>query len=130
MIAPADQYTNSSWLDLRYFNETEADENGFIKLSLDGKSFVNGKGVLQLFWPVNGARAANEPKDAKLKSYDRYLAKIGVNLISFHAVIPPKDSSSKIDEVDTIEARNVLRAVAALKKKEYRLPTLMKATCL
>jgi hypothetical protein len=40
---------------LRYLNEKEAGENGFIKLSADGKSFVNGKGVPQRFWPVNGA---------------------------------------------------------------------------
>ncbi len=118
MNAPADEYRNNAWLDLWYLNETEAGENGFIKLS-PGKSFVNGKGVPQRIWPVNGAGAANELNDAQLKSYTRYLAKIGGNLIRFHAVIAPKGPNSKIDEVDTVEVRNVWRAVAAFKKKEY-----------
>lgn len=55
MNAPADEYTNNAWLDLRYLNETEAGENGFIKLSPDGKSFVNGKGVPQWFWDLKSA---------------------------------------------------------------------------
>ncbi len=114
---PPDQYTNNAWLDLRYLNETEAGENGFIKLSPDGKSFVNGKAAPQRFWAVNGAGAASELNDAQLKSYARYLAKIGVNLIRFHAVIAPKGPNSKIDEVDTVEVRNIWRAVAAFKKE-------------
>jgi hypothetical protein len=115
--APEDQYTANAWLDLRYLNEKEAGENGFIKLSPDGKSFVNGRGEPLRFWPVNGAGAASEMNDAQLKSYARYLAKIGVNLIRFHAIVAPKGANSKIDEVDTAEVRNIWRAVAAFKKE-------------
>ncbi|MEJ7589191.1 MAG: hypothetical protein WKI04_16670, partial [Ferruginibacter sp.] len=62
--APADAYTSEAWLDLRYLNEGVAGENGFIKLSPDGKSFLNGKGVPLRFWAVNGGGAASELNDA------------------------------------------------------------------
>ena len=114
---PPDQYTNNAWLDLRYLNETEAGENGFIRLSPDGKSFVNAAGAPQRFWAVNGAGAASEMNDTQLRNYARYLAKVGVNLIRFHSDIAPKAANSKIDDVDTVEVRNIWRAVAAFKKE-------------
>jgi hypothetical protein len=38
------------------------------------------------------------------------LAKIGVNMIRYHAIIAPKGPNSKIDEVDTVEVRNIMES--------------------
>lgn len=115
MKFPPDAYSNDAWLDLRYLNENKAGDNGFIKLSPDGKNLVNGQGLSQRFWAVNGAGSAKDLTDDQLKSYARYLAKIGVNLIRYHAIISPKGPTSKIDEVDTAEVKHIWRAVAAFK---------------
>ncbi|HEX8377923.1 MAG TPA: hypothetical protein VF602_08890 [Pedobacter sp.] len=112
-----DAYTKDAWLDLRYLNEGYAGENGFIRLSPDGRSFVNGKGEPQRFWAVNGAEVSRDFSDEQLASYARYLAKIGVNLIRYHTVIASEGKDSKIDEVDTIGVKNIWRAVAAFKKE-------------
>lgn len=107
----------TSLLNLRYLNERFAGESGFIHLSTDGNSFVNGKGKEIRFWACNGGSLAKEFDDKKLDSLARFLAQMGVNLIRYHGAINPKGKNTKITDVDTTEARNIWRCVAAMKKQ-------------
>ncbi|MDB5002878.1 MAG: hypothetical protein JWQ34_1103 [Mucilaginibacter sp.] len=104
-------------LNLRYLNEHFAGENGFIKLSADGNSFVNGKHKEIRFWACNGGSMASGFNDQKLDSLAKFLAKMGVNLIRYHGAINPKGKNTSINDVDTTEARNIWRCVAAMKKQ-------------
>ncbi|MBC7399154.1 MAG: hypothetical protein H7289_04350 [Mucilaginibacter sp.] len=113
----AEKSTGNSLLDLRYLNEHFAGENGFIRLSTDGNSFANGKGKEVRFWACNGGSLAKDFNVKKLDSLARFLAKMGVNLIRYHGAINPKRQNTKITDVDTTEARNIWRCVAAMKKQ-------------
>jgi hypothetical protein len=113
----AEKPAGSSLLDLRYLNEHFAGVNSFIHLSTDGNSFVNGKGKKIRFWACNGGSLAKGFDDKKLDSLARFLAKMGVNLIRYHGAINPKGKNTKITDVDTTEARNIWRCVAAMKKQ-------------
>lgn len=109
--------SDTSLLNLRYLNEHFAGEHGFIKLSADGNSFVRGDGKPIRFWACNGGSLAREFSDEKLDSLARFLAKMGVNVIRYHGAINPKGRNTKIIDVDTAEARNIWRCVAAMKKQ-------------
>ncbi|MES2830221.1 MAG: hypothetical protein V4687_18825 [Bacteroidota bacterium] len=112
---PENKSLDSGSLNLRYLNERFAGENGFIKLSNDGNSFVNGKGKEIRFWSCNGGSLAAEFSDAKLDTLAKFLAKIGVNQIRYHAAINPRGKNTKITDVDTNEVKNIWRCVAAMK---------------
>jgi hypothetical protein len=112
-----DNFSNNSLIDLRYLNETVAGENGFIKLSPDGKSFLTGNGQPIRFWATNGADAAREMSDEQLAKYARFMAKMGVNMIRFHGAIYSKQQGSNIEAVDMAEINHIWRVVAAMKKE-------------
>jgi hypothetical protein len=114
---PDNRSLDSGLLNLRYLNEHFAGENGFIKLSANGSGFVNGKNKEMRFWASNGGSLANQFDDKKLDSLARFLARIGVNLVRYHGAINPKGKNTKITDVDTTEARNMWRCVAAMKKQ-------------
>ena len=48
-----DAFTDNALLDLRSLNEKVAGENGFLRLSEDGNSFVLGDGTPVRFWAVD-----------------------------------------------------------------------------
>ncbi len=87
---PEGRSLDSGVLNLRYLNERFAGENGFIELSVDGNSFVNGKGKEIRFWATNGGSLAGHFDDKKLDSLARFLAKMGVNMVRYHGSISPK----------------------------------------
>lgn len=113
---PDHKSLDSGLLNLRYLNERFAGENGFIRLSNDGNSFVNGKGKEIRFWASNGGNLANDFDDAKLDTLARFLAKMGVNVIRYHGAINPKGKNTDIMNVDTTEINNIWRCVSAMKK--------------
>ncbi|MDB5158497.1 MAG: hypothetical protein JWR50_3204, partial [Mucilaginibacter sp.] len=114
---PVNRSSDSSLLDLRYLNERFAGEHGFIRLGKDGNSFADGRHHEIRFWACNGGSMANGFDDKKLDSLARFLAKMGVNLIRYHGAINPKGKNTKLNDVDTTEARNIWRCVAAMKKQ-------------
>lgn len=114
---PESRSLDSGLLNLRYLNERFAGQNDFIQLSADGNSFVNGKHKEIRFWACNGGSMANGFDDKRLDSLARFLAKMGVNLIRYHGAINPKGKNTRITDVDTTEARNMWRCVAAMKKQ-------------
>ena len=104
-------------ISLRYLNEPVAGQNGFIRLSKDGNSFVNGKGAEMRFWASNGGSLATEFTDMQLDTFARFLAAKGVNLVRYHGAINPRGKNTKLDEADTKEINNIWRCVAAMKKQ-------------
>jgi hypothetical protein len=114
---PTNQSTSSDLLNLRYLNEHLAGENGFIQLSADGNSFAVGKHKAIRFWACNGGSLAAQFDDKKLDSLAAFLAKMGVNIIRYHAAINPHGKNTKLMDADTAEARNIWRCVAVMKKQ-------------
>ncbi len=112
-----DNFNGTALLDLRYLNETVAGENGFIRLSEDGNSFVDGAGNPIRFWSINGGELARDYSNADLAYFARFLAKIGVNMIRFHGSINPAGKGTLINEVDTAEVNAIWKMVAAMKKE-------------
>jgi hypothetical protein len=114
---PEGRSLDSGLLNLRYLNERFAGQNGFLKLSADGNRFVNGKNKEVRFWAANGGSLAEKFDDKKLDSLARFLAKMGVNMVRYHGSISPKGKNTQLTDVDTTEARNMWRCVAAMKKQ-------------
>lgn len=115
---PQDNFSQDAVLDLRYLNEEMAGQNGFIRLSEDGESFVNDQGEIR-FWAINGGELVrgHDPalSDQDLSTYARFLAKMGVNMIRYHGQMFPL--SSNINASNRAEADNIRRVVAAMKKE-------------
>jgi hypothetical protein len=102
-------------LDLRYLNEKEAGQSGFVRRTPDGNGFALGDGTPVRFWAVGSGMYA-QPPDVVAR-HVRFLAKIGVNLVRLHAEISPKGKGSKINAVDQAEIGRIMRFVAAAKKE-------------
>ena len=47
-----DQFSPNALLDLRYLNEKEAGQSGFVRRSADGNDFVLGNGQQARFWSI------------------------------------------------------------------------------
>jgi len=114
---PLDHYTNEAMLDLRYLNEAEAGENGFITLSTDSNSFVTTNGTPMRFWAINGATLAKDMYDYELARYARFLAKMGVNMIRYHGSVQPINANDPLDKINNIEVDRIQRVVTAMKKE-------------
>ena len=114
-VYPGDDFTDDALLDLRYLNEEYAGENGFLQLSEDGNSFVDGEGNPMRLWCINGGGLAKKFSDDKMKKFARFLAKMGVNMIRFHGSINPAGKGTKIYEVDTAEVNAIWKMVAFMK---------------
>jgi len=117
MAFPDDNFTADAALDLRFLNEQTAGQNGFIKLSADGKSFVTQTGKPVRFWAMNGASLSKDQTDAQLAYYARFLAKMGVNIVRFHGNIYPGVGASRLNEANMAEINDIWRTVAAMKKE-------------
>jgi len=112
---PGDKFTDDALLDLRYLNELEAGENGFIQLSSDGNSFQTENGNPLRFWSINGGDGTKNMTDADLAKFARFLAKMGVNMIRYHGSINP--TGVNINDVDKDDINAIWRMVAAMKKE-------------
>ncbi len=115
---PEDPFNEEAMLDLRDLNESEAGENGFIRLSMNGSGFVNGNGQEVRFWAVNGGdnasrRAFRAMDDEELARFARFLAKKGVNMIRYHGRL--FSVSADINQTNRTEIEDIWRVVAAMK---------------
>ena len=109
----ADEFKEDAWLDLSYLNEEEAGQSGFIGLSNDGNSFVDGNGDPVRFWSSGGAGLSANLSDSELEYFAKFLAKKGVNIIRFHAEISPSGDDFNTPNMGEID--EIWRAVAAFK---------------
>ena len=114
---PGDEFNSDALLNLRFLNEQTAGETGFIALSEDGNSFVDGTGKPIRFWCINGGTLARKFSDTELANYARFLAKMGVNMIRFHGSINPEGKEKLVTDVDEKEIDAIWRMVAAMKKE-------------
>jgi hypothetical protein len=102
-------------LDLRYLNEKEAGQSGFVQRTRDGDGFALGNGMPVRFWAI-GSEVYTQSPDA-IAQHVRFLARIGVNLVRLHTQIASKQEGSRITDVDTKEIDSIWRFVAAAKKE-------------
>ncbi len=112
---PKDPFDAKAMLDLRYLNEKQAGETGFLKLSSDGNSFVRGDGQPIRLWAV-GSDVHKKSKE-EMTQHARFLAKIGVNMVRIHTQINPGAKGSKLTDVDQTEIDRIWQFVAALKNE-------------
>ncbi|MFN8206290.1 MAG: hypothetical protein U0T82_02630 [Bacteroidales bacterium] len=111
---PVERSGKEAVLDLSYLNEDSAGMHGYIALSRDGKSFVRGDGEVIRFWPVNSG--GGEMNDQDLEKHAAFLAKMGVNMVRYHAAINPKGKGTQINDVDREEIMRIWRFVAVMKR--------------
>ncbi len=113
-----DTFSEEALLDLSFLNEEEAGQSGFIGLSQDGESFVNGNGEPIRFWASGGAGLSEDLPSIELSYYARFLAKRGVNIVRYHAEISPDEQTeSDFNNPNMEEIDYIWRAVAAFKKE-------------
>jgi hypothetical protein len=102
-------------LDLRYLNEKEAGQSGFIRLTRDGNGFALGDGTPVRFWAIGSDMYRKSPGD--MAQHTRFLARLGVNLVRLHTQLSPKQQGSQVTSVDEKEIDGIWRFVAAAKKE-------------
>ncbi|MBC2607072.1 beta-galactosidase [Pelagicoccus albus] len=121
-----DPFDESSLLDLRYLNEDQAGETGWVNLDGQG-GFQLGNGEPVRFWAVNTGVLRRVPyrqrkglgwRDPEdIDRHARWLAKRGVNMVRLHAFIEPSDpASDDLDSPNREEIEWIWRTVAAMKK--------------
>jgi hypothetical protein len=110
-----DKFTDDALLDLRYLNEKEAGQTGFVRLTKDGNGFVLGDGKPVRFWAAVSDVYRKSPEE--MDQHARFLAKLGVNMARLHASLYSKSKTAQITDVDEKEIDGILRMVAALKKQ-------------
>ena len=103
----ADRFAPGSGIDLRFLNEKEAGEGGYI--GVKGGRFVHLKtGAPVRFWAVNGPPGRDS---AQLRREARALAKRGVNLVRIHQGY--FDEKGEVKPSEVLHAINVVEAMKA-----------------
>jgi hypothetical protein len=102
-------------LDLRYLNEKEAGQSGFIQRTRDGAGFALVDGTPMRFWAIGSEVYTQSP--GAMAQHVRFLARMGVNLVRLHAQIASKEQGSRVTAVDMKEIDGIWRFVAAAKKE-------------
>lgn len=114
--APSDSFTDAAELDLRYLNEQQSGQSGFVRLSEDGNSFVRGDGQPIRFWIVGTDAYRFEPED--MDRHVRWLAKLGVNMTRLHVTVCQKKEGSKITDLNEELIDGIYRFIKAAKATE------------
>ena len=110
---PRDIFAGEAALDLRFLNEAQSGENGFVRLSDDGNSFVRGNGEPIRFWAIGTDAYEFSPED--MDSHARWLAKLGVNLVRLHVTICDKTEGTKITDLNEELIDGVYRFIKSCK---------------
>jgi hypothetical protein len=111
-----DPFKASAVLDLRFLNEKQAGESGFLKLTPDGSAFALGNGKPVRLWAV-GSDVYQRGSRAYMARHARFLAKIGVNMVRIHTQLAPGPRGSGLTDVDGKLIDRIWQAVAAFKKE-------------
>jgi hypothetical protein len=115
-LHPPDPFEARAVLDLRYLNEKEAGQSGFLKLTPDGSAFALGNGKPVRLWAV-GSDVYRRASRADMARHARFLAKVGVNMVRIHTQLAPGARGSRLTDVDHKEIDRIWQFVAALKKE-------------
>lgn len=108
-----DQFSDRALLDLRWMNEREAGEKGFVRR--DGQRLVLADGRPVRFWAVNVGPNNIAQERSSIDYLARALAKRGVNMVRFHG--PLFDRSGDPARLDAQALDNLHYLIAALKKQ-------------
>lgn len=102
-------------IDLRYLNEREAGEKGFIRVS--GEDFVHGTtGEPVRFWAVNVGMGFAGHAPADLDIFARAMAKRGVNMVRVHGNVYT-GSGPDLGRVDSNRVSQLHYFIKALKRE-------------
>ncbi|MEI8196203.1 MAG: hypothetical protein WCI73_09870, partial [Phycisphaerae bacterium] len=115
---PFDSGTGASEpvLDLRYLNEKQAGQSGFVTRSPSGSEFLLGDGTPVRFWAVNSN--TNGLDDKQIEQHARWLARMGVNMVRVSgATLQSKVTDAKITDIAEDSLQVIWRAVAAFRKQ-------------
>ncbi len=108
-----DKFTDDALLDLRFLNEPQAGQSGWVRRHGDG--FVLGGGRPVRFWAVNVGPNNIAQDRASIDYLARALAKRGVNMVRYHG--PIFDPNSPSAEVDSKRLDDLHYLIAALKRQ-------------
>ncbi len=110
-----EKFQSSALLDLRFLNEKEAGQSGFVKS--DGQGFKLGDGTPVKFWGVNFTDNCIVAVGHKRLDYlAAHLAKRGVNIVRIHSPIFDRKGND-LTKVDTKLLDDWFYFAAALKKQ-------------
>lgn len=112
LFAPDPDPMTSSPIDLRYLNEAQAGQHGFIQVK--GESFIQeqtGKPIK--FWAVNVGEQSLWMDRTAMATMARFLAKQGVNMVRVHAPFWGED----IRSVSPPKLEQLFALVTALKQQ-------------
>jgi len=105
----------ASPIDLRYLNEAQAGDGGFIQVR--GEEFIHGKtGKPVRFWSVCTQRDVALMDRADIDSAARFLAKHGVNLLRIQMKLYHGRGPNAL-EVDPAELDRIFYLIAAMKRE-------------
>jgi hypothetical protein len=111
-----DSFSPEAMFDLRNLNETTAGQNGFVRISKNGESFVLGDGKPARFWAVT-TYVQRDRSTEDLAHHARFLAKRGVNMVRLHGELESKDKNANLTDVDRKTIQEAWKLVAAMKKE-------------
>jgi hypothetical protein len=111
---PNDSFADDALLDLRWMNEPQSGQSGFIRLAPDGNSFVRGDGQPIRFWAMGSDLYRRSP-DA-MDEHCRFLAKMGVNMVRLHATVANTEEGAEVTDVNEKEIDGVFRFIKAAKE--------------
>jgi hypothetical protein len=113
---PKDLFEARALLDLRFLNEKEAGETGFLKVAPDGSGFVTGDGKPIRLWAI-GSDLYHKASAEEMARHARFLAKVGINMVRIHTQLNPGKKGSKLTDVDQQQIDRIWQFIAALKKE-------------
>ena len=102
-------------IDLRFLNEREAGEGGFIGIR-DGEFFHSHTGRPVRFWAVNTGAEMSRRSPAEIAQFARALAKRGVNLVRLHGPVY-EEAGPNFGQIDKERVAGLFFLIAALKRE-------------
>ncbi len=110
-----DTFEEDALLDLRFLNETPAGKHGFIRVSDDGESFVDGRGEPIRFWSGTTYVAGNGASVEEIERWATFYAKRGINMVRYHGDLVP-DEGADLSRVNERALDEIWRLVAGMKR--------------
>ncbi len=108
-----DHFGEEALLDLRWLNEDEAGESGFVRRQ--GDRLVLGSGEPVRFWAVNAGPGVAAQHRGSVDYLARALAKRGVNMVRFHGPVFARGDDPA--QLDPRALDNLHYLVAAMKRQ-------------
>jgi hypothetical protein len=111
-----DPFDARSAFDLRFLNEKEAGQSGFLQLAPGGRGFALGDGTPIRLWAIGSDVYQRGSRD-EMARHARFLAKMGVNMVRIHMQLNTGKKGAKLTDVDQTLIDRIRQFVAVLKKE-------------